>query len=195
MKTEIFLDGESLTPEDLYSCGSGDVEIKFSDETVEKIKKSRKVIDDIVESGKVVYGVNTGFGKFADVVINKSDNVLLQKNLIRSHAAGTGEPLPKSLSRMILALRINVLAKGYSGISLENLEKMAAAFNSDCIPVVPCQGTVGASGDLAPLSHIALGLMGEGQMFCDDSGDICHSGTKIFRQFERTELFLALKIF
>lgn len=93
----------------------------------------------------------------------------LQENLIRSHAAGCGEPIPRTRTRMLLALRINVLAKGHSGISLGVVEQMMAALNADCIPVVPCQGTVGASGDLAPLAHLALGLMGEGRMWVPGS--------------------------
>lgn len=94
----------------------------------------------------------------------------LQENLIRSHSAGVGKPLTKERTRMILALRINILCKGFSGISLTNLMKMKNAFNNDCIPIVPEQGTVGASGDLAPLSHIALSLMGESEMW-DESGE------------------------
>ena len=91
-------------------------------------------------------------------------------NLIRSHSSGVGEPLPVARTRMLLALRINVLAKGHSGISLENVEKMIKAFNAGCLPAVPQKGTVGASGDLAPLSHLALGLIGEGKMWDPSTG-------------------------
>ena len=95
----------------------------------------------------------------------------LQDNLIRSHSAGVGTPLTRERTRMLLALRVNVLSKGHSGISVESLRRVIAAFNADCISVVPSQGTVGASGDLAPLSHLALGLMGEGPMWDPDRTD------------------------
>lgn len=101
----------------------------------------------------------------------------LQDNLIRSHSAGVGQPLSREQTRRLLALRINVLAKGYSGIRPETVSKMVAAFNADCLSVVPSQGTVGASGDLAPLSHLALGLMGEGKMWDPDTGVIAPSAT------------------
>ena len=105
----------------------------------------------------------------------------LQDNLIRSHSAGVGEPLSREQTRRLLALRINVLAKGYSGIRPETVSKMVAAFNADCLSVVPSQGTVGASGDLAPLSHLALGLMGEGQMWDPDTGKIAPSASVLLK--------------
>jgi histidine ammonia-lyase len=122
-------------------------------------------VDKIVESGEIVYGINTGFGLFSNVTISADKIEELQENLIRSHSAGVGPPLSPERTRMLLALRINVLAKGHSGISVENVNKMVMAFNHDCLPYVPEKGTVGASGDLAPLSHLALGLMGEGKMW------------------------------
>ena len=113
---------------------------------------------------------NRRFGKFATTVIDRQSLRELQTNLIRSHAAGVGNPLPPERTRMLLALRINILAKGYSGISLENLERCVACFNASCLSWVPEKGTVGASGDLAPLSHLALGMMGEGKMWCPETG-------------------------
>uniref|UniRef100_A0A673ZK41 Histidine ammonia-lyase n=1 Tax=Salmo trutta TaxID=8032 RepID=A0A673ZK41_SALTR len=118
----------------------------------------------------VVYGITTGFGKFARTVIPVHKLKELQENLVRSHSAGVGNPLSPERTRMLLALRINVLAKGYSGISLETLHRMIQAFNASCLSFVPEKGTVGASGDLAPLSHLALGLMGEGKMWSPKSG-------------------------
>uniref|UniRef100_A0A8C7H300 Histidine ammonia-lyase n=1 Tax=Oncorhynchus kisutch TaxID=8019 RepID=A0A8C7H300_ONCKI len=117
-----------------------------------------------------VYGITTGFGKFARTVIPVHKLKELQENLVRSHSAGVGNPLSPERTRMLLALRINVLAKGYSGISLETLHRMIQAFNASCLSFVPEKGTVGASGDLAPLSHLALGLMGEGKMWSPKSG-------------------------
>lgn len=164
------LDGCSLSPKTLVALGQGKLKIKLEEEAVQNVNKSRALLDNIVHDNKVVYGVTTGFGKFATVVIPSEKLKELQENLIRSHAAGVGPPLSIEHTRMLFALRINVLAKGYSGISLKTLRQLVTAFNESCLPWVPEQGTVGASGDLAPLSHLALGLLGEGQMWSPKSG-------------------------
>ncbi|NWX19142.1 HUTH lyase, partial [Aegotheles bennettii] len=166
----ISLDGNSLTTEDLVSLGKGLYKIKLTPEAEAKVKQSREVIERIVKEQTVVYGITTGFGKFARTVIPNSKLRELQVNLVRSHSAGVGKPLTPERSRMLLALRINVLAKGYSGISLETLQQVIEAFNASCLPYIPEKGTVGASGDLAPLSHLALGLIGEGKMWSPKSG-------------------------
>ncbi|NWI54139.1 HUTH lyase, partial [Calyptomena viridis] len=166
----ISLDGNSLTTEDLVSLGKGLYKIKLTPEAEAKVKQSREVIERIVKEQTVVYGITTGFGKFARTVIPNSKLRELQVNLVRSHSAGVGKPLTPERSRMLLALRINVLAKGYSGISLETLKQVIEAFNASCLPYIPEKGTVGASGDLAPLSHLALGLIGEGKMWSPKSG-------------------------
>ncbi|NXR05728.1 HUTH lyase, partial [Semnornis frantzii] len=167
----ISLDGNSLTTEDLVSLGKGLYKIKLTPEAEAKINQSRELIERIVKEQTVVYGITTGFGKFARTVIPNSKLRELQVNLVRSHSAGSvGKPLSPERSRMLLALRINVLAKGYSGISLETLQQVIEAFNASCLPYIPEKGTVGASGDLAPLSHLALGLIGEGKMWSPKSG-------------------------
>ncbi|NXY67699.1 HUTH lyase, partial [Glareola pratincola] len=166
----ISLDGNSLTTEDLVNLGKGLYKIKLTPEAEAKVKQSREVIERIVKEQTVVYGITTGFGKFARTVIPNSKLMDLQVNLVRSHSAGVGKPLSPERSRMLLALRINVLAKGYSGISLETLQQVIEAFNASCLPYIPEKGTVGASGDLAPLSHLALGLIGEGKMWSPKSG-------------------------
>ncbi|XP_030913426.1 histidine ammonia-lyase isoform X2 [Geospiza fortis] len=166
----ISLDGNSLTTEDLLNLGKGLYKIKLTAEAESKVKKSREVIERIVKEQTVVYGITTGFGKFARTVIPNSNLRELQVNLVRSHSAGVGKPLTPERTRMLLALRINVLAKGYSGISLETLEQVIEVFNASCLPYIPEKGTVGASGDLAPLSHLALGLIGEGKMWSPKSG-------------------------
>ncbi|KAG9345776.1 hypothetical protein JZ751_008921 [Albula glossodonta] len=166
----ISLDGNSLTTADLVCLGKGLTKIKLTPEAEQRVKRSREVIETIIKENKVVYGVNTGFGKFANTVIPKDKLKELQENLIRSHAAGVGSPLSPERTRMLLALRINVLAKGHSGVSMETLQAMIEAFNASCLSLVPEKGTVGASGDLAPLSHLTLGLMGEGQMWSPKSG-------------------------
>jgi histidine ammonia-lyase len=123
----------------------------LSRDAEERVRKGRDLLENILRENIVVYGVNTGFGKFATTVIDKESLKELQVNLIRSHAAGVGKPLPPKRTRMLLALRINVLAKGYSGISLSTLQRLINAFNASCLSWVPEKGTVGASGDLAPL--------------------------------------------
>jgi histidine ammonia-lyase len=117
-----------------------------------------------------VYGVNTGFGNFANKIIPKTELKNLQINLIRSHSVGVGKPLEKAQVRMLQILRINTLARGRSGISVHNLKKYIDAFNAHFIGRIPCQGTVGASGDLAPLAHLALGMLGEGLAWSDVQG-------------------------
>uniref|UniRef100_A0A8C0GDT8 Histidine ammonia-lyase n=1 Tax=Chelonoidis abingdonii TaxID=106734 RepID=A0A8C0GDT8_CHEAB len=160
----IYLDGNSLTPEDLVNLGKGLYKIKLTPEAEAKVRQSREVIERIVKEQTVVYGITTGFGKFARTVIPTSK---LKYNVV---IAGVGKPLIPERSRMLLALRINVLAKGYSGISLETLQQVIEAFNASCLPYIPEKGTVGASGDLAPLSHLALGFIGEGKMWSPKSG-------------------------
>ncbi|GMI07379.1 hypothetical protein TrRE_jg11023 [Triparma retinervis] len=171
-KPVLYLDGYSLTPKELFGLQSGNVDIALTPEAEERIKDGREVVDKIVESQEVVYGINTGFGLFSNVTVSPDKLGELQVNLIRSHSSGVGEPLSPQRTRMLLALRINVLAKGHSGIGLVNVLKMIKAFNAGCMPMVPCKGTVGASGDLAPLSHLALGLMGEGKMFDPETGEL-----------------------
>lgn len=162
----IVLDGISLCAEDLVVLSRGGTKIALSDDAWERVAHGREVVDNILkDSTRVAYGINTGFGLFSNVVIGADKLTELQENLIRSHSSGTGEPLTPSQTRMLLALRINVLSKGHSGIRVETLQQLVAAFNNDCLSVVPAKGTVGASGDLAPLAHLALGMMGEGQMW------------------------------
>ncbi|XP_070559215.1 histidine ammonia-lyase-like isoform X1 [Ptychodera flava] len=164
------LDGNSLSSDDLVQLGKGVYKIKLSESAWNKVAKARALLDEIISENKVAYGLNTGFGKFARVVIPAEKLSELQRNLIRSHAAGVGEPLSQEKTRMLMALRINVLAKGYSGITTATLQQYIAAFNASCLPYVPEKGTVGASGDLAPLSHLALGMIGEGKMWSPKSG-------------------------
>ena len=122
------------------------------------------MVDDAVARKEVVYGVTTGFGNFADVVIPHDQLGQLQLNLVRSHAAGVGEPLDEAETRALMVLRANVLAKGFSGIRPQTLDLLVAMLNARIHPVVPSQGSVGASGDLAPLAHLALGLDRRGRL-------------------------------
>ncbi|UJR08832.1 hypothetical protein I4U23_013086 [Adineta vaga] len=161
----IILDGRSLRPSDLVRLGTGDYQIELLPETWHLIHRARQVVDHIIDNKQVVYGINTGFGSFATTIIENDKLADLQTRLIVSHCAGVGEPLTIERARMMFALRINILAKGYSGISEDTLRRIIAAFNKSCIPEIPSQGTVGASGDLAPLAHLAAGLMGVGRMW------------------------------
>ncbi|XP_072922016.1 histidine ammonia-lyase-like isoform X6 [Hemitrygon akajei] len=166
----IYVDGNSLSTQQLVQIGKGTYKIKLTTESERRVNRSRELVERIITEEQVVYGINTGFGKFARTVIAPDKLVELQENVIHSTAVGVGKPLSPERCRMLLALRINVLAKGYSGISLETLRQLIEAFNASCLSYVPEKGTVGASGDLAPLAHLALGLMGEGKMWSPKSG-------------------------
>jgi histidine ammonia-lyase len=159
------LNGNLLTLRTVKEVLTGNLTVSASKESLAIAQKSRDAVDKIVADKKVVYGINTGFGKFSDVPIDQNDVRELQINLIRSHACGVGEPFPKIVSKVMLLLRANALLKGYSGIRPLVIERLLEFFNKDIIPVIPQQGSLGASGDLAPLSHLVLPLVGEGEVF------------------------------
>src|SRR5687767_11173525 len=163
----LVLDGARLTLEDLESVARTRRTVSLSPAAREAVARSRRVVDDAVARGDVVYGVTTGFGSFADVVVPRDRLGQLQLNLVRSHAAGVGDPLDEAETRALMVLRANVLAKGYSGIRTQTLDLLVAMLNARIHPVVPSQGSVGASGDLAPLAHLALALVGEGDCVLD----------------------------
>ncbi|SEM80474.1 histidine ammonia-lyase [Lihuaxuella thermophila] len=163
--SQVVLDGERLTPEDVAAVAYGQVPVALSEEAVGRVSACRRKVEDLVSTGKVVYGVTTGFGKFSDVRISSEDAAELQVNLIRSHACAVGHPLPEPAVRALMMLRANALAKGYSGIRLQTLQLLIDCINQGIHPVIPEQGSLGASGDLAPLSHLALVLIGEGEAF------------------------------
>ena len=159
----IKLDGYNLSLEDLIKVSRFNHKVELTENAVERIKKSRAIVDDLVENEKVSYGITTGFGKFSDVVISKKDTHKLQINLIRSHACGVGNPLSEEIVRAMMLLRINALSKGYSGIRLETLQILIDMLNKGVHPIVPEKGSLGSSGDLAPLSHMVLTMIGEGE--------------------------------
>jgi histidine ammonia-lyase len=159
----LVLDGASLGLGDLESVARHGRPVALSAAAREAVARARRVVDDAVDHGHVVYGVTTGFGNFADVVIPADRLRELQLNLVRSHAAGVGEPLGEPETRALMLLRANVLAKGHSGVRPETVQLLIEALNRGVHPVVPSQGSVGASGDLAPLAHLALALIGEGE--------------------------------
>ncbi len=161
----ITLEGHSLALDDVKHVLYDQEKVQASKESWECVSKSRQAVENVVNEGKTVYGINTGFGKMSDVLIEKGDVEELQLNLIRSHACGVGEPFPEIVSRAMVLLRANALLKGYSGVRKQLIEKLLALLNEHVHPVVPQQGSLGASGDLAPLSHLALVLIGEGEVF------------------------------
>ena len=159
----IELDGRSLTLQALVAIADGHEHVAIAPAAADRVRAAREVVDRKARGDEPVYGVNTGFGSFAEVKIAPDALEALQRNLVRSHAAGVGAPLPVRDVRAAMALRANVLAKGYSGIRLETLDALVALLNAGVHPLVPSRGSVGASGDLAPLAHIALVLIGEGE--------------------------------
>jgi histidine ammonia-lyase len=130
-----------------------------------RVEQSRRCVEGLLAAGATLYGVNTGFGKLSNQRIPAEEVLALQENLLRSHAVGMGPLLDIAVSRLALALRINALAKGYSGVSVALVETLIEMFNRGVVPAIPEQGSVGASGDLAPLAHMALVVMGEGEAF------------------------------
>ncbi len=160
---KIFIDGNSLTLVDMVKVARNNFLVELTDSAVELVNKSRNVVDEFVREEKVVYGITTGFGKFSDVVISKDETRDLQRNLIISHACGVGEPLPQETVRAIMLLRANALSKGFSGIRLETLNTLIEMLNKGVHPVIPEKGSLGASGDLAPLAHMVLVMLGEGE--------------------------------
>ena len=161
----IALNGNDLTLDQLVAIADDGVEVTLSAEARARVIAARAVVDARVEDEAPTYGVNTGFGSFAETRIGRGDLAQLQVNLLRSHAAGVGAPLAVRDVRAAMALRANVLAKGYSGIRPETLDTLITALNRGVHPRVPSRGSVGASGDLAPLAHIGLVLIGEGEVW------------------------------
>ena len=158
----ILLDGSQLTLDALLAIADGRAAVSLAPEALAGVTRARAVVDALAEGDAAVYGINTGFGNFAETRIAKPDLAALQVNLLRSHAAGVDDPLPPRAVRAMMALRANVLAKGFSGIRPATLEALLALLNRHVHPRVPSRGSVGASGDLAPLAHLALVLIGEG---------------------------------
>src|SRR5437016_7710944 len=159
----IVLDGSSLSIEQLIAIADRGERVALADAARDRVRASRAVVDRRARGDEPAYGINTGFGSFADVKIAPEALETLQLNLLRSHAAGLGNPLPTRAVRATMALRANVLAKGFSGVKLDTLEALIALLNRRVHPRVPSRGSVGASGDLAPLAHLALVLIGEGE--------------------------------
>jgi histidine ammonia-lyase len=157
------LTGRDLTVPDVVAVARAGRAVTVADDARARMAVSREIIEQVVASGDTVYGVTTGFGDLADVRISPEQTATLQRNLVRSHAAGVGEPLPAEVVRAMLLLRASALAVGLSGVRPELVELLVAMLNASIHPVIPSRGSVGASGDLAPLAHLALVVIGEGE--------------------------------
>jgi histidine ammonia-lyase len=160
----LLLSGGGMTLDDLEDIARRRVRVGLTPGARRAMAASRKTVERAVANGKQIYGITTGFGRFADVAIPRERLTELQRNLVRSHAAGVGEPLSDGVVRAMMALRANALARGRSGIRVSTVETLLEMLAADVLPVVPEKGSVGASGDLAPLAHLALALTGEGDV-------------------------------
>ncbi|QZY54238.1 histidine ammonia-lyase [Crassaminicella profunda] len=161
----VLINGNDLTLQDVVNVARKNFSVVLTDEALEKVKKSRAFVDKLVEEESVVYGITTGFGKFSDVVISKDEAKDLQRNLIVSHACGVGKHFPEDIVRAVMLLRANALAKGFSGIQPKTLNTLIEMINKEVHPAIPEKGSLGASGDLAPLAHMVLVLIGEGEAY------------------------------
>jgi len=161
---KLVLDGKSLTLGKIEKFINENQRVALSAGAVKNITRSRALVEKWIKEGKIIYGVTTGFGEFANVKISEDDAETLQRNLIVSHSVGVGENLAPLIVKIMMLLRVNALARGYSGIRLSTLEHLIGMINNGIIPVIPSQGSVGSSGDLAPLSHLVLAMIGEGDV-------------------------------
>src|SRR5262245_65754629 len=157
----------SLTLETLQAIHAGSAPLAIDASAMAQVRASAAVVQRAAQSSAPTYGVNTGFGKLASTRISEADLATLQLNLIRSHSVGVGEPLEPRIVRLMLALKAASLARGFSGVRPVVIDTLLAVHNAGLVPYVPSQGSVGASGDLAPLAHMTLALMGEGEMLAD----------------------------
>jgi histidine ammonia-lyase len=169
MKT-VFIDGKHLTLEDVLEVAEGRAKVKISGSVPKRVKQSRDFIEKALRQGEKIYGVTTGFGLLSDQIIDHSQIEDLQRNLIRSHSVGVGTYFDEVSTRAIMLLRANVIAMGYSGVRMELLKCLVDMINRGVHPLVPEQGSVGASGDLAPLAHLASVLIGEGEAVFEGKG-------------------------
>lgn len=164
MTRELLLDGQSLTIGDVHAVAVGELTVRLAGSARERIARAREIVAGVVERGDAVYGITTGFGKLSEVAIPPDRLAELQVNLVRSHAAGVGPLLAEREVRAMMLLRANVIAKGYSGARAELVDLLLGMLDAGLYPPVPEQGSVGASGDLAPLAHLALAMIGEGEL-------------------------------
>src|SRR2546421_1153693 len=188
--TTIILDGQALTQADVLAVARSSTRVTIGDHAIRRMQAARLVIDTIADEGKKVYGVTTGFGHLSSVRIPHSQLVELQHNLLRSHASGVGEPLAEEIVRAMMLLLAASLARGNSGVRVEIVQMLVAMLNARIHPVIPSRGSVGASGDLAPLAHLALVIVGEGQAICNGQR---YTGAEALQRAGLTPLHLHAK--
>ena len=168
METIHYISSDLLSIDTIHTIIREDKKLALSEEAIVNIEKCRKYLDDKMKAhGEPIYGINTGFGSLCNVEISKENLTKLQENLIKSHACGTGEEVPSEIVKIMLLLKIQSLSYGYSGVQLATVERLIEFFNNDILPVIYTLGSLGASGDLAPLAHLALPLIGEGEVYYD----------------------------
>jgi histidine ammonia-lyase len=165
VRPEIVLTGSDLTVEDIVAIGIGDKSVAIDEDAIVRCRASRSFLEGEVAAKRIIYGVNTSFGPMCNKIINDNEIEALQVNLIKSHAAGLGDPLKPYIALSVMAVRLNTLVKGYSGVRIELLEHIRTMINSGIAPYIPECGSVGASGDLIHLAHMALAIIGEGKVF------------------------------
>lgn len=189
--TEFEITNQWLTLDQIEEILAKGYQLKLSKKSTAAIVKCRKYLDDKMKSGKgLIYGINTGFGSLCNTAISNEDLSTLQSNLVRSHACGMGEEAPKEIVERILLLKILGLSKGHSGVQLATIERLIFFFNNKILPIIYTQGSLGASGDLAPLAHMSMPLIGEGEVWV---GDKRMSGAKMCKQFDLKPIVLQSK--
>ncbi len=186
----LLIDGVSLTIRDVFEVAYLNRPAALTEESKQRISASRALVDTWVDENRVMYGITTGFGEFSNVSISRAELEQLQRNLILSHAVGVGEPIPKAVTRALMLLRANALAKGFSGIRLTTVQLLIDMLNADVVPVIPCQGSVGSSGDLAQLAHLVIGMIGEGECW-HESGK--RASTEALREHNLAPVVLSAK--
>ena len=168
MRQTHYISSEILSLEKVEEITINNYDLSLSEESKLNINRSRAYLDEqVAKSDRPHYGINTGFGSLCNVVIKDQNLSLLQENLVRSHACGTGDYVPQSIVKLMLLLKIQSLSYGHSGVHLETVQRLIEFYNHDVLPVIYDQGSLGASGDLAPLAHLALPLIGEGEVWVD----------------------------
>ncbi len=167
-QTVVVIDGGPLSIAEVVAVAAGQAGVELAPGLEARMAPARRLVEEAVESGAVVYGITTGLGALANTRVERDQAAELQVNLLRSHAAGVGDPLPPGLVRAMLLLRARTLAQGHSGVRLEVVARLVELIRRDLLPLVPAQGSVGASGDLAPFAHLALPLIGEGLLYRQD---------------------------
>src|SRR3954464_15372147 len=168
MTEKLLIDGDTLSVAEAYAVAVGRRRVELCPRARQRMLRTRAVVDDIVKRNEVVYGVTTGFGKLSEIAIPPERLAELQVNLVRSHASGVGDRLPEPEVRAMMLLRANVIAKGYSGARPDLVAVLLQRLRGGRNPPIPEQGSVGASGDLAPLAHLALAMIGEGTLINGD---------------------------